>query len=310
MRHLTVNWALLLILSGVCASLYAMAPIRVTFSDFAMTVWLVLGACALLGYWQSTLGKYRSGICLTAVAQLATLAAIGAMASLPIAAMTQGYVDAALAHADMAIRLDWHAYLQFALDHPFYRNILKTGYFMFIPESFLLVIYMALTGHAVRVATYVSASILAICTALAGFCFAPAMGPFLYYSVPHEIVAYLNIGTYDTIRAIDLARSGDMTANFDILMGLISIPSMHTAGALLLLWLGWGDKWLRPLLLPLNLAMIAATPIDGSHYFIDIIGGGAATAIALGAVLWFTRRRKTAQNDEKLSSPLPELTPA
>lgn len=309
MRHLTVNWAMLLMLSAVSTSLYAFAPIRVTLSDFAITVWLVLGACALIGYRQSILGRYRAGICLTAVAQLAALATIGAMTSLPIAAMTQGYADAALAHADAAMGLDWHAYLQFALDHPFYRNILKTGYFMFIPESFLLVIYMALAGHALRVVTYVSASILAICTALAGFCFAPAIGPFLHYGISHDIVSHLNIGTYDTIRAIDLARSGDMVANFDALMGLISIPSMHTAGALLLLWLGWGDKWLRPLLLPLNLAMIAATPIDGSHYFIDIIGGVVVTALALGAVLWLSRHRAP-RGRAILASPSPELTPA
>ena len=35
--------------------------------------------------------------------------------------------------------------------------------------------------------------------------------------------------------------------------------------------------WLRPVAIPLNLAMIAATPLGGGHYFVDIIAGIVVT---------------------------------
>lgn len=42
-------------------------------------------------------------------------------------------------------------------------------------------------------------------------------------------------------------------------------------------------------MLALNLALIAATPIDGAHYFIDILGGGAVAALAITASSWLCR---------------------
>ena len=62
--------------------------------------------------------------------------------------------------------------------------------------------------------------------------------------------------------------------------GIISFPSYHAALALLLLLGAWHNAWLRWPFLAINVAMIVATPIDGGHYFVDVIAGLAIAAVS------------------------------
>jgi membrane-associated phospholipid phosphatase len=39
----------------------------------------------------------------------------------------------------------------------------------------------------------------------------------------------------------------------------------------------------------LNAALIAATPIDGAHYFIDLVGGAVVVFAAIAASNWICR---------------------
>ncbi len=55
--------------------------------------------------------------------------------------------------------------------------------------------------------------------------------------------------------------------------GIISFPSLHAALAVILVIALWPIPILRWLTLYLNLAVLLATPIDGSHYFIDVFAG-------------------------------------
>jgi membrane-associated phospholipid phosphatase len=68
--------------------------------------------------------------------------------------------------------------------------------------------------------------------------------------------------------------------------GLISFPSFHTANAILIVWTLWPIHLLRFVLLPLNLLLIASTPLCGAHYVIDIVGGAA---VAFAAILVTSR---------------------
>ena len=63
--------------------------------------------------------------------------------------------------------------------------------------------------------------------------------------------------------------------------GLITFPSFHAAGAVLL---AWGFRSVPLLGIPfvaLNIAMLATIPVIGSHYFVDVIGGIAVAALAI-----------------------------
>src|SRR5216684_4443184 len=48
--------------------------------------------------------------------------------------------------------------------------------------------------------------------------------------------------------------------------------------------------WMRPIALIANGAMMASTPIDGGHYFIDLIAGIAVAVLAIMAAHRMCRR--------------------
>jgi membrane-associated phospholipid phosphatase len=92
-----------------------------------------------------------------------------------------------------------------------------------------------------------------------------------------HIIRDLRAGTLDWV---DPAR----------LAGLLTFPSFHAASAVLFIWGAWPIRWLRGPMLAVNLAMLAATPIEGGHYLVDIFGGMAMAALGI-ASLRFTRAR-------------------
>jgi membrane-associated phospholipid phosphatase len=55
--------------------------------------------------------------------------------------------------------------------------------------------------------------------------------------------------------------------------GIITFPSLHTALGVLFIFALWPVRNLRWIAALLNIVMIAATPIDGGHYFCDVIAG-------------------------------------
>jgi membrane-associated phospholipid phosphatase len=87
---------------------------------------------------------------------------------------------------------------------------------------------------------------------------------------------------YEHIRHLEAMRTG---ARFlireDSLEGLITFPSFHTVCGLLFIWALYPLRQLRWWVVGLNAAMILSTPIEGAHYFIDLIGATVVAALAV-----------------------------
>jgi hypothetical protein len=54
-------------------------------------------------------------------------------------------------------------------------------------------------------------------------------------------------------------------------------------------WALWPVRWMRPIVVLAFTAMLAATPINGGHYLIDIIAGSAIAALAIVAARYAGR---------------------
>jgi len=89
------------------------------------------------------------------------------------------------------------------------------------------------------------------------------------------------------VKHIAEMRSGQMTRiDFRILEGLVSFPSMHVAGAMIVTWTFRHKRWLLVPLFVVNVSLIASTLLLGIHYGIDLIAGAL---VFLGS-LWAFRR--------------------
>ena len=84
------------------------------------------------------------------------------------------------------------------------------------------------------------------------------------------------IGQHAVVRHIAEFRSGHMTrVDVKTIEGLISFPSFHVAGALIVTWTFRHRRWMMWPLAVLNALLVAATLLLGIHYAIDIVAGVA-----------------------------------
>jgi hypothetical protein len=69
----------------------------------------------------------------------------------------------------------------------------------------------------------------------------------------------------DHVRDFAPVREGALRhLNLFALAGIVTFPSFHAASAALYAWALWPVRWMRPLALLANGAMLASTPIDGA----------------------------------------------
>ena len=129
--------------------------------------------------------------------------------------------------------------------------------------------------------------------------------------------AYTHMGYTPTIdqarviRQIGGLRAGTFhVIDFTDLDGLISMPSFHAAGAMMVTWAFRRHRAMFATLLVLNIGLIAATFMSGAHYFVDVLGSGVLFAISILAFRALARRRSDAPVMAPGASWIPLRSPA
>jgi membrane-associated phospholipid phosphatase len=153
----------------------------------------------------------------------------------------------------------------------------------------LLIALLAAHGQFRRLHLFSFAFTFTLTVTCMIFYFVPAVSIYAHLKVPLDGFSNLHpVSTFQHLEFIEGMRSGTM-AWIDPLKGagLITFPSFHACGAVLLAWAFWGVRAARVPALMLNLTMLASTPLDGAHYLVDVIGGVllAAAGIALARTL-------------------------
>lgn len=205
---------------------------------------------------------------------------VGALAPYPLAAMSSGFADPVLERMDVLLRFNWLGWYRFIEDHPSFRLVDRVAYESIFLSPALLLGYFAWTGRKAEARQFVVSFWLSASITLALFAFVPAKGPLvLLWRGPLPYVPASALYEADlipalrdhTLHRIDLSN----------LQGLVSVPSFHAVSAVLFICAAWRIRPLKWPILVLNLAMLLATPVEGTHYFVDIIAG---VVVALAAV--------------------------
>jgi hypothetical protein len=252
--------------------------------------WATIGRCAdCLLILTATSYCYRKlrpdahvAFCTEGLAQVGLILWLGCVLSYAAATIGAPYRDSALDAADVWIGLDWRAYLHFLNRHRALGIVCAVAYRSVVPQMVALFVVLAATSRFLRMQQYILATAIALAVTLVIFIFVPAVGTYSFFGIqPHE---YSNL--YPIIVAsFDDVRSGQLVT-IEVLEGLIAFPSFHTVWAILFMWAFYPFTSLRLGAILLNLLVIASTPVGGSHYFVDIVGG---TIVALVAVSAATR---------------------
>jgi PAP2 superfamily protein len=210
---------------------------------------------------------------------LVTLTAIVAPAQYVAVALRRPLIDPHLAAADAAIGINVASLARWTAAHPSLTIGLALAYVSFLPQLFLPVVVLGLVFRERdalwEFVFHYHFCLLATLIALALF---PAACAFQYYGVASafdqsRFVAHfgaLRDGTFHVIA-------------FTNMEGLISMPSFHVAGGLMVTWAFRRHRALFGPLALLNVVMIAATFLSGAHYFVDVVASCALFGVSAAA---------------------------
>ncbi|MCJ2183675.1 phosphatase PAP2 family protein [Novosphingobium sp. 1949] len=221
------------------------------------------------------------------VALFMAIALVAAIASYPLAGLSRGFFDADLQRADLALGFDWLAWYRFTAAHPLVQMVSRGAYAMIYVSPGLLLAWHAWSGQRAEAHAFLAAVWLSAWLTLGAFAFMPAVGPFAY--LWHAPVAYLPVSDLWQPQLIPALRDHSFTTiDPGQLVGLVSAPSFHAASGVLLIAFAARQfatvPRLASVLIAIDVAMLLATPVEGTHYLIDLILGGLVAGFALFVV--------------------------
>lgn len=205
---------------------------------------------------------------------------------------------------DRAFGMDPELIARFVNDHQWINKCLETGY-GFIKWPLLgIPIILAATLRLLRLQVFIAAFSLALAITIAISAFAPAIGTFYGLNISPAEFPSLDASIYAAqLRDILALRAGSLRhLELFQLAGVVSFPSFHAASAILYMWALWPVRGLGAVAVAMNVLMLAATPVVGAHYVIDVIGGVLLAAICITVAKYcvaFVVGRPTAANRSK-----------
>ncbi|WP_404711842.1 phosphatase PAP2 family protein [Sphingomonas sp. MMS24-J13] len=213
---------------------------------------------------------------------------MGAMASYPIAAANHGFADARLEAIDQTLRFNWMAWYDVVAAHPMLQILGRTVYQSIFVTPLILFGYFAFAGRRAEARLFIVSFWIAAVLTLALFSLMPAQGPLAF--LERGRIPYMPVSALYQAELIPALRDHALrSVDPGSLHGLVCAPSFHAASAILYMAAAWSAKPLRWPLLALNAAMLLATPVEGTHYLIDIISGIVVALVALSGATILAR---------------------
>ena len=190
-------------------------------------------------------------------------------------------VDSWLASADAALGVHVPALTLWTATQPLLTLALILGYFSLLPQFVLALVGLGLKDRdRERLWEYVFHFHVCLTVTLLGVTLLPAACAFSYYGFSSLIDQTRFISHFEGLRAGTLTeiRFGDIE-------GLISFPSFHVAGGLMVTWAFRHYRWWAAPIVVLNGLLISATVMTGAHYAIDVV----MTVLLFAGSVWLWR---------------------
>lgn len=184
-------------------------------------------------------------------------------------------IDSQLIRADALIGFNWPAMARWHLAHPFVILLLWVTYHWLLCGVPTVIALLAWMKQDHELSEFVALFIIVtLCAILISAPF-PATNPRTFFAS--------SIGPYGYVQRyfFDLRSQSTHLMPLDKPLGLVSMPSLHAADAVLL---AYATRHLRKLFVPsivLNGTMIWSALFIGGHYLCDIIAGIALAAVSM-----------------------------
>ena len=203
--------------------------------------------------------------------------------------------------ADALLGFDWGAAHRWEVAHPGLIPLARAAYASIGWTPLVLIAGLAAGGHVDHLRCFLAAYAIALTLTVALFALCPIRSAILHFlGARPDYMPFVGI---KQAAAIDALRTGAMrTLTFGDLTGLVGFPSFHAASGVLFIWGSRPMPRLHGPILAVNVMMIAATPMEGGHYLVDVLGGLLVATLA--AMLVHDRVPQRRQANASASSPI------
>lgn len=246
------------------------------------------GICALLvgsGWWLRSRGRQRASDILE-MSGLFYLAAAGTALTCTVStALALPYADAHLAAADRALGFDWPAMFQLFHASPRAAHLLARAYEILLWAPQMLIVLLIAGRLPLRAWRFLTGWLIGLLLTAIVYPFFPAIAAFHHYGLGPEMMTGTTAQVSWNLPQImeDLRTGITRSLGAAQLTGVVTMPSFHAAGAIMLIHGYAALRWLRwPAVLIGGTIFVSAVPVGG-HYLVDIIAGLGLALIAIVA---------------------------
>jgi hypothetical protein len=200
-------------------------------------------------------------------------------------ALHRPLIDDWLVRADAWLGIDVAALAAWTRAHGTISLILTVCYATLLPQFLLPLVIVGLRDRdRSRLWEYVFHFQFCLIVTVAALAIFPAECPYTHLGFTSTI------DQSRVIRHISALRAGTFhQINYRDLDGLVSMPSFHAAGAMMVTWALRRHRVLLGTLIMVNTGLVAATFMSGVHYFVDIVGAGVLFALSVCAYRLLSR---------------------
>jgi hypothetical protein len=201
---------------------------------------------------------------------------------------------------DRALGLDWLGYVRFVDSDPWLAAVLGASYASLIPQVIILVLALGFTARLDQLRSFILAGIVCGTATILLSPLFPAVSCYVHLALTRADFHNIDPAAgYSELRDFAALRNGTMgILRLPQMQGIIAFPSYHAGLAAVTLWAFWSSRigWLRWPGAALAAATIVSAPVNGGHYFVDVIAGLALAACSIAAarrlVCWSTGRQR------------------
>jgi len=284
----------LVLLALAVAACQWLAPLPV---DPSSMVTLGVACATLWGaalFYRRVRPRENFAVMCVALSQVILFTALGIVLSYLLARTGGDLWDSRLAAWDRALGFDWLAYVRWFDQSSVAVAWLKIAYASLIPQVITLVLVLGFSNRLAELRIVMLAAIVAGTVTVVLSSFFPAVSNYINLGLSARDFQHVNPFAGDVhMRDFNALRDGTAHAlELGKMEGIITFPSYHAGLSVVSLWGFWATRiaWVRWPGMLLAASTIVATPVDGGHYLVDILAGGAIAALALAwskrAIFW------------------------
>lgn len=191
------------------------------------------------------------------------------------------FIDTPLIAFDTAIGFDWLAYVHAVAANYWLMFTLTASYQSFGLQIILLLCIVFAKRHSAHGQRFAIAFLVSGLLTTLGAGLWPAEGAWVRYDSSDIFPEMARAVAGSNASLLHKLREHSIHELYFPMEGLIWFPSFHSACAVLLLYLSLALPWGRWFFVPLNIAMLFATPVLGGHYLADTLAGIAVALIGI-----------------------------